>query len=417
MMFLRGLPSPEWLATMGAMFRVDPAFFQTHMELPSSFNRKPTFSHPPLPSAARNVLQLRYVSIGLRHSKNEADHGNIDDLRRTTETEMEQYHVNLGIPKYRKPGDAIVRSYNIHDAQYFSVEQRISMCKLETPWGWLNIVWLDSGNDLSEGPQGPWLKSNEYYSNWKSTFLPTIQHLPGIALNRKWHDFAIPGQHHLNGRFNQSASLLPENYGQSLDKSLAATDSFYAFHELFSFSANSLCQFLNLIESIIMAETGYHSVRNQHFSQLNLLYHQDILNRLARVLQETLRGIQSVEGHTEETHRALVLVDFKELLARTDRLIKRCASGMEAVMNRAMIAESKRAISQAKKIEQLTWLATFYIPLSFMTSFFGMNLGNVGKGQLPLWMWFASAIPVTMLSFAAIRLLAWYLNQGVRKLE
>jgi hypothetical protein len=247
-----------------------------------------------------------------------------------------------------------------------------------------------------------------------------VQYLPGIALN-KWRAMTIPDEHQLRGEFDQSASLIVRNYGQSLDPTLASANSFYSLHELYSFSAHSMCQFLNLIDSIIVAETGYGSTTDKHFSHVNLLYHQDILTQQAKMLQHIIRGIEAQASRlsfsSPESHEHAPLSDachtllanFRELLARNERLISRCARGMDVLMNRAMIEESKRAISQAKKIEQLTWLASFYIPLSFMTSFFGMNLGNLGsEGHLPLWLWFATSIPVLILSFAGIRVLRWY---------
>ncbi|KAF2124977.1 hypothetical protein P153DRAFT_434684 [Dothidotthia symphoricarpi CBS 119687] len=420
MLFLRGFPAPDWIAAIGAKFQVDPCFFSGHMALPSALNdRHLTFSRPLLPSTASNFLRLRYVSIGMRPTEDKVGQEDMNKSRRDAENKMKKYHDNLGIPKHRKAGDAIVRLYHLHNEQYFSVEQDITICKLHTAWGWLSLVCIDSGNDLSEGPEGPWRESRDY--SRRSGFIPTIQHVPGIALNYHWRSMTIPKERHLKGNFNQSASLLVHNYGQSLDKALASVDPFYALNELYSFSAHSICQFLNLIDSIIMVETGYGFADDRKFSQLNLSYHQDILIEQARVLQDIIRDIESQGGSM--THsvmrqaqtppvdipRSRLLTDFQELLARTERLTQRCASGMNVVMNRAMIAESKRAISQARKIEQLTWLASFYIPLSFMTSFFAMDLGNIRK--LPLWLWFATSIPVLLLSFVGVRLLRRYFSK------
>jgi Mg2+ and Co2+ transporter CorA len=246
--------------------------------------------------------------------------------------------------------------------------------------------------------------------------------LPNIALN--WRSLALSSDNHLNGKFDQSASLLHRDYGKSLDKELMATDPFYALHELYSFSAHSTCQFLNLVDSIIMAETGYQSKHDHQFSHATLQYHQDILAQQSRVLRGTIRSIKRSSFWTElglsvvteslkpqkttlVTCRTSLLADFEELLERTELLVNRCARGMGAIMNQAMLGESQRAISQAKKIEQLSFLATFYIPLSFTTSFFGMNLGVVGKGGLPLWLWFAISFPVLLLSYGSLQFLMY----------
>ena len=96
--------------------------------------------------------------------------------------------------------------------------------------------------------------------------------------------------------------------------------------------------------------------------------------------------------------------DFEELLRRTEVLSTRCKHGMNVKMSNASIAESERAIRQASRVEQLTRLAFFYIPISFTTSFFGMNLGAVGQGKLQLWVWLAVSVPVLLMSYVVLEL-------------
>jgi len=94
-----------------------------------------------------------------------------------------------------------------------------------------------------------------------------------------------------------------------------------------------------------------------------------------------------------------LLRDFEHLLLKTENLSKRCEKGMSVIMNNANIAESKRAISQAEKVGKLTLLAFFYVPLSFTTSFFGMNFRQFSSGPtLGIWLWFAVSVPVLALS-------------------
>lgn len=55
---------------------------------------------------------------------------------------------------------------------------------------------------------------------------------------------------------------------------------------------------------------------------------------------------------------------------------------MGIMTNLAVVAESREAIDQA---ECLTLLATVFIPLSFVTSLFGMDFREPGQGPLSFW--------------------------------
>lgn len=256
-----------------------------------------------------------------------------------------------------------------------------------------------------------------------------IQHLPEEAMKllgpRKF------GPYHLEGPFTQSALSLAQNYGLTLDPALVSADSFYALTELFQTSANSICQLLNLVETIIDTKTGYNQSKSEDYSLGDLSYHQDILKRLELRLRENISDLENHQSpqwprshgsNNEKTIQSkaktvataeLLLTDFRNLLFRTEHLSVRCQAGMSVCMNSAAIAESQRAIEQAKQVERLTRLAFFYIPLSFTTSFFGMNMRVFGSGQLHMWIWFATSVPLLLLSYL---ILAWLSGDLGRRL-
>ena len=249
---------------------------------------------------------------------------------------------------------------------------------------------------------------------------------------KKFSESTLHQSHQSAGPFSQSASLLAENYGLTLDPVLLAADSFYALTELFQISASSISQLINLVESIIDQNTGYNLLKSKDYSLANLSYHEDILNRLKTRLRENIFDLECHEDPAwprsydfdddvaaEKRAQAiacagLLLADFKHLLSRAEHLSSRCQSGMTVCMNSASIAESQRAIAQAQQVEQLTRLAFFYIPLSFTTSFFGMNLGIFGSGHLPLWLWFAVSVPLTFFSYVILACLSGKLKPRIR---
>jgi hypothetical protein len=418
--FMQGHQPPQCLTRLGAMLNISPVFFQRHLEYLWSSRPLKLFSSPSLPSASFNTIRLRVVTLGETAEKSgSGSHTHLHALRQKHETAMANYLHDLTREYKLCAGNSIVRSFNVHSTRYFSIEQEVSIAVQTMNNNWVCLIWTDIGQNLTGGPKGPWQLDRPGYITEKSRFLPTIQHLPSEAANRP-PGLMIPDPHRSQGSCPQSASLLAKNYGLTLDPCLLATDSFYALTELFQFSANSICQLLNLIEFMIDESTGKNLYNSPDDSLSRLSYHLDILNRFENRLSESIFDLEHHQSSkwprmydekdaTSANKRSkaiatadALLVDFKRLLSRAEHLSARCQSGMAICMNSASIAESKRAISQAQQVDQLTRLAFFYIPLSFTASFFGMNVTSFGTGTLHLWSWFAVSVPLVIISYAVL---------------
>jgi hypothetical protein len=127
LLFLRGHPTPEWLATVGAQFRVDPEYFRRHMDLNLSPGLTNRFSSPSLPSATSNFITLRITSIGKRKHVHRSKDQSIDEARKAADRQMggflrdlQYFNSDIGTP--------LVRRFSIHDHDYFTIEQDISLC-------------------------------------------------------------------------------------------------------------------------------------------------------------------------------------------------------------------------------------------------------------------------------------------------
>ena len=59
-----------------------------------------------------------------------------------------------------------------------------------------------------------------------------------------------------------------------------------------------------------------------------------------------------------------------------------------------MLLGSRKPIGQAKAVARLTLLALHFIPLSFTTSFFGMNIKELKGDELDLRVWILTSVPV-----------------------
>ena len=68
------------------------------------------------------------------------------------------------------------------------------------------------------------------------------------------------------------------------------------------------------------------------------------------------------------------------------------------------IQEVQRSTKMATSIGKLTKLAFIFIPLSFSTSFFGMNVQEFGNGRIRLWMFVAAALTLSAFTLIPIRI-------------
>jgi hypothetical protein len=269
------------------------------------------------------------------------------------------------------------------------------------------LIALDTGKDLGESLEGPWKGSLDHNSPWKIRTYPTIQHWPGVALQSD--DLALPYKDNKIGAFPQSASLLHQDYGRLLNVDVMRRDPFYALHELFAFCASSELQFLNMMDSKISSETGYAMFHSAPILS-NLLYNQEILEshevRLRDIIEiirrrgnpDWPRPLNTEEHQISEKAAEKLERDYGQLLHCVQSLQNRCEKGMRIVLGKASIREAELALSQSLRVAKLTQLAFFYIPFSFVTGFFGMNVSEFGTGRLRLWLWFATCIPVFLIS-------------------
>ena len=121
--FMRGHQPPECLNRLGAMYNINPLFYQRHLEYLWSTAPLKLFSSPSLPSAAFNTIRFRIFSVG------ETDVGSnslVESLRENGEKSMANYLHDLRCEVGLQSGTSIVRAFNIHDIRYFSIEQEVT---------------------------------------------------------------------------------------------------------------------------------------------------------------------------------------------------------------------------------------------------------------------------------------------------
>ena len=329
---------------------------------------------------------------------------------------MRQYIKSMKDSPEWKLGDSIVREYAEHDASSYSIQQTVTVClcrprrqqrKNEEDWMYqysrllkpmtqltsLGLAWLDSGRDLSCSPKGPW----NFEKGSQNHFLPTKSYKPGVSLKNHENTTAlIPAPN--PGTVSQSISLLPFAYGRSLNPSAMCLDPLYALNELFTFAAQSENTFLIFLEGILgrnLEQISTSPAKSLLDLQADLIYHRSILGKHVEQLRDTTDLLKSRadldwpkyrEGQASTATRWLER-DYEHILRRAIQLQQRCEREMDILMNTASLEEAKASAKQASRVTKLTVLASFFIPMSFSTSIFGMNFVEFSEAGSGVWIW------------------------------
>ena len=104
---------------------------------------------------------------------------------------------------------------------------------------------------------------------------------------------------------------------------------------------------------------------------------------------------------------ARVLGIFVELRDRVDRLSGVVASEISIEDSRRGLEDSRRANAEAHNMARVTWLATVFIPATFVSGLYSMNEEVAGLRQT-YWVYFVTAVPVTL----GVMAVAWVVGGG-----
>lgn len=141
-LFLNGHPSPQWLNAIGGKYRVDPEFYQRHLDFRAAVSRPDYFTLPALPSASEKMVKLRITTIGYRQPRLRLSgyrhlQKHLDGLRADAAKGMADYENTLKMEDKWETGDSIIRDFAIIDAEHCIIEQDISVCIDRVGHGWM----------------------------------------------------------------------------------------------------------------------------------------------------------------------------------------------------------------------------------------------------------------------------------------
>ncbi|KAI4231106.1 MAG: hypothetical protein L6R40_007845 [Gallowayella cf. fulva] len=122
------------------------------------------------------------------------------------------------------------------------------------------------------------------------------------------------------------------------------------------------------------------------------------------IVSEALNKVVRRDNFARATENSLLVLerDFEIILSELNDLHERAERIMSVVTAVMSIEESKKSLQQDRSLARLTYLAVTFVPLSFVSSFFAMS-EDVSKLSQTFWIYFAVAIPVTLLALVLVR--------------
>ncbi|KAG7004295.1 hypothetical protein G7Y79_00026g058790 [Physcia stellaris] len=118
----------------------------------------------------------------------------------------------------------------------------------------------------------------------------------------------------------------------------------------------------------------------QHSASWNRIKKRPASEKVQGIHQIQEAGKRAIAAHNFEQ-------DFMHLLdPRYEAPPKRTTEAITGAIASIPISESQLAMEQAQRVKKMTFLAYFFVPLSFTTSFFGMNVEEL-QGDVGLKWW------------------------------
>lgn len=87
---------------------------------------------------------------------------------------------------------------------------------------------------------------------------------------------------------------------------------------------------------------------------------------------------------------------IKTVLAKSGRLEQRYRDHFQLHVSAVSLEESRRALDQNRSLGRLTQLAFVFIPVTFTTGIFGMNVAPFVNGGAPMWKFWVTSVAIAI---------------------
>lgn len=388
--------SRDVIELFGSRFDVDPLFFREQIEDYVWHNTRDPWAVPPsLTSSIKHRSWFRLRNMRLRY------HDNKDSFECAT-WDANEWNV------LRRPDND--HNHWAHKDQPGAV---VSIMRTRT------TIWIGKDKTCGDGTVGivlldPTIKEGKPIWHDRSNWIPTTSMEappPVIELSKSWYEDIV-----------QMTDLYPwfeTASSQEIEPQVLAYPTLYAVCAEWLLVCDYVKARLNQIEWEIeipdvfrhqddtrsKSEVIADSLQRLHTWRRHIPVFRDMVNEaLEQALPVAARlttpnGLDNTKTEAFEDVKPdfnRILKALKELQDRVDRLTN-------VVTSEITIVDSKQSIEDNHNLARLTWLATTFIPLSFVSAFFSMN-EDVAALKFTYGWFFLAAIPFTALVMLIARL-------------
>lgn len=107
--------------------------------------------------------------------------------------------------------------------------------------------------------------------------------------------------------------------------------------------------------------------------------------------------------------------NFTRLIMEATKLEGFLMETFQLFMSSLSVQDSRLSIAQAQRGSRLTILAFIYVPLSFVTGIFGMNIRQINESGLEIWVCFVALAAVVFLTVPVFLAVKLYEDRKVTK--
>jgi Mg2+ and Co2+ transporter CorA len=141
------------------------------------------------------------------------------------------------------------------------------------------------------------------------------------------------------------------------------------------------------------------------------LYRAMVANAIDRIFSKQMQ--RTAEELEPEDGLPALLRDFQLVLRDIDAIQARINNIVSVATALQSIEESRRAMQQNRNVTRLTYLATIFIPPTFVCGILSM-VPDVTSLRTTFWIFFTIAIPVTIVAFVVADF--WHLQSKLKEL-
>jgi hypothetical protein len=195
---------------------------------------------------------------------------------------------------------------------------------------------------------------------------------------------------------------------------LLSEDPFFLLASLFTTSALSFVQLLNYL-SVSITEGRSTEISLLDVKLERLRHCVRIIYRVESALAENLQWVAQGGCSTwpkarpgtntaarKEALQTRLRTDHEALQRRCVIMRQDCESAMVFLVSYSQLLCGEQGIAQAGEVARLTKLASFFVPLAFVTSVFGMNVKELQENFPSIFVFVVAAVVISLATYATM---------------